>query len=269
MSIIIIVIIWYFVIGRNNPKIYDKVNSLKTKKKKRPLWVTAILIVVALSVLSSISPWLYVFTMLIAPFVIFFLIVKAIINAVFYKKDRNERVANEKDIKVSGKTLVKAVPKRRKIVEKFNNKYGLNLTDSQITLMVDSSYMSIMWEEEIIAMSEEYNSMYEWFKSDTSWLRAYLRVFNVQDVSSDFEEQKNICFNAFDQIFAETDYSLFTSRKELISHINNMYMTNFDEVTFMIAYRFLKDNGKAYDIGLGSNVMRNEDEAEKLARKYS
>ncbi len=178
-------------------------------------------------------------------------------------------MANEKDIKVSGKTLVKAVPKRRKIVEKFNNKYGLNLTDSQITLMVDSSYMSIMWEEEIIAMSEEYNSMYEWFKSDTAWLRAYLRVFNVQDVSSDFEEQKNICFNAFDQIFAETDYSLFTSRKELISHINNMYMTNFDEVTFMIAYRFLKDNGKAYDIGLGSNVMRNEDEAEKLARKYS
>ncbi len=45
--------------------------------------------------------------------------------------------------------------KRRKIVDKFNKRFELNLSDVEIDRIVDASYASIEWEVEIYAMTKE------------------------------------------------------------------------------------------------------------------
>lgn len=163
--------------------------------------------------------------------------------------------------------LTKSFPKRRKIVEKFNKKYGLNLRPEEIERIVDASYMSYSWEREICDMDDDYQIIAEWFTTDTSWLRAYLRVFSIQTVSSDFGMQKDICLSAFGQIFEEIDPANCASVEECIYKINNRYMTAFDETTFMIAYRFLQANG--YKVVLpGQNLVRNKSDIENLMDKY-
>jgi hypothetical protein len=50
--------------------------------------------------------------------------------------------------------------------------------------------------------------------------------------------------------------------------LNNRYLANFDDVTFMIAYRFLQAEGHHYDIG-NSTILKAEEQTDILARKYS
>lgn len=163
--------------------------------------------------------------------------------------------------------LPKAASKRRKIIEKFNKKYELYLTESQIQRIVDASYYSASWEKEIAAMAEEYASVYEWFQGDTAWLRAYLKAFRVQSISSDFEQQKQICFSEYDQVFGGVNFARAYSQEDAIAEINDRFFTGFDDISFMIAYRFLEANGRKYDLSR-KEVIRNEDEADALARKY-
>lgn len=163
--------------------------------------------------------------------------------------------------------LPKAASKRRKIIEKFNKKYELYLTESQIQRMVDASYYSSEWEKEIADMAKEYNSIYEWFQGDTAWLRAYLKVFHVQTVSSDFKQQKQICFSEFDQIFSGVDFASALSNEEVIMKMNDKFFTDFNEISFMIAYRFLEANGRKYNLAR-RNVVTNEDEIAELEKKY-
>lgn len=164
-------------------------------------------------------------------------------------------------------TLVKSASKRRKIIEKFNKKYELYLTESQIQRMVDASYYSPEWEKEIEDMDKEYASVYEWFQGNTAWLRAYLKTFKVQSVSSDFEQQKQICFSEFDQVFGGIDFSQAYSHEDAIREINDKFFTGFDDISFMIAYRFLEANGRKYNLG-HREVLRNESETDRLAKKY-
>lgn len=251
-------LIWYFVIARNNPKIFQKIG--KSLKK-------IVIGIVLLSMFSSVLPTLMGLFFAASPFILIGIFVKWLSNS---KKEKVYKEATSKErqqFNVEGKGLVKAVPKRYKIVEKFNKKWGLKLTDDQVKTIVDASYVSVLWEAEIMAMDKEYNSIYEWLKSDTAWLRAYLLVFNVQDVSSDFAQQREIVFQSFDQIFRETDFRAFPQKKYLLSNMNARYLTNFDDVTFMIAYRFLQSEGRDYDIGNGT-IIKNEDKIDTLARKY-
>lgn len=251
-------LIWYFVIGRNNPKIFEKIG--KNLKK-------IVIGMILLSMFSSVLPTLMGLFIAVSPFILIGIIVKGLSNSKKDKEYKKETRVERQQLNVEGKGLVKAVPKRYKIVEKFNKKWNLKLTDDQIKTIVDASYVSVLWEAEIMAMDKEYNSIYEWLKSDTAWLRAYLLTFNVQDVSSDFAQQREIVFQAFDQIFRETDFGAFPQKKYLLSNMNARYLTNFDDVTFMIAYRFLQSEGRDYDIGNGT-IVRNEDKIETLARKY-
>ncbi|MDD6572191.1 MAG: hypothetical protein PUF12_07410 [Thermoflexaceae bacterium] len=163
--------------------------------------------------------------------------------------------------------LPKAASKRRKIIEKFNKKYELYLTESQIQRMVDASYYSPEWEKEIADMDKEYASVYEWFQGNTAWLRAYLKAFKVQSISSDFEQQKQICFSEYDQVLGGVDMAHAYSQEEAVREINDKFFTGFDDISFMIAYRFLEANGRKYDLS-HKEVLRNESETDILARKY-
>lgn len=252
-------LIWYFAIGRNNPKIFKAIGKKLNK---------IIIFCIVASLFSAWAPMLLGLFFAASPFILLGIFLKWLSGSKKDKQYREETAQDRKQFNVEGKELVKAVPKRYKIVEKFNKKWNLYLTDEQIKTIVDASYVSVMWEAEIISMDKEYNSIYEWLKSDTAWLRAYLLAFNVQEVSSDFAQQREIAFQAFDQIFRETNFAAFPQKKYLLSHINSQYLTNFDDITFMTAYRFLQSEGRDYDIGNGT-IVKNEDKIDALARKYS
>lgn len=161
--------------------------------------------------------------------------------------------------------LTKAVPKRRKIIQKFNQKYDLYLTDEEINRIVDASYMSNCWEREILDMDQKYDTISQWYRGDSAWLRAYLHVFPVQNVTSDFESQRSICLDTFYQVFSEIDPGKYESVESCVREINHRFMTNFDDITFSVAHRFLADNGYKFELphfdvrGVKSDIDRLKD----------
>ena len=164
--------------------------------------------------------------------------------------------------------LPNAVDKRIRIIEKFNKKYDLNLTEGQVQTMVDASYVSTDWELFLHSMTQEYASVHQWFASKTDgWLRVYLRVFNTQTVSPDMQQQKQICLDSFRQIFQYTDLSTYNTPSWDIRDVNNKFMTNFDDTSFMLAYRFLEENGIHHTLG-SVKILDADEELEALKRKY-
>ncbi|MGN0514998.1 MAG: hypothetical protein ACI4GD_12035 [Lachnospiraceae bacterium] len=117
-------------------------------------------------------------------------------------------------------------------------------------------------------MNRTYNSESEWYNSETGWLRAYIKAFNIQNISSDFEYQKQVCLDNFDEIFSSTDIGSFYSVEECIRQINDRFLTNFDELSFMIAYRFLEKNGKKYMLPQ-TGIVKMTTEIDELEKKYS
>ena len=161
--------------------------------------------------------------------------------------------------------LTKAVPKRRKIIQKFNQKYDLYLTEEEINRIVDASYMSNCWEREILDMDQKYDTISQWYRGDSAWLRAYLHAFPVQNVTSDFESQRSICLDTFYQVFSEIDPGKYGSVESCVREINHRFMTNFDDITFSVAHRFLADNGYKFELphfdvrGVKSDIDRLKD----------
>ncbi len=282
MGILIIFLILYNIFGKSNPKVYGKVKNNFGK---------IFGIIIFLSIFSSTIPsGLYVtlavaiaLAMVCAPFFVIYKVLQALFGnnkSSHYKSYYDNKVAKgnsyvssqsqsrakqKMDSMVSG--LTKSVPKRKKIVKKFSDKYDLNLTEEEISLIVDSSYMSYFWEKEIFDMSQDYDVVVQWYKSDTAWLRAYLRVFPVQSVSSDYERQRQICVEIFDEIFNKVNPSSYGSVDECIDAINRRYMTSFDETTFMIAYRFLEDNGKKHELPR-TGIIGGGSELDRLMERY-
>ncbi len=263
MSIIAVCILWYILVGRNKPETYNKVRS--------KLWVVVV-VFAALTFFSAV-PLLSIIMGIFSPFLIFVFVVLALVRGNGRKQGASTSVGGQHFHTAEDK-FTKAVPKRTRIVSKFNKEYGLRLTNDQIKIIVDASYISPMWENEIRAMDKEYNTIYEWFAmdkahfdTDTAWLRGYLYSFNVQEVSSDFAAQKEIVLNACNQIFGSMDFKKYSTRKDMLWELNNRYLTRFDEITFMIAYRFLEREGYRYDIGT-NHVVKNEDETDRLKAKY-
>ena len=157
--------------------------------------------------------------------------------------------------------------KRRRIVEEFNEKYSLCLTPAQISSIVNASYMSEIWRNEIYAMSRKYTVVYEWFNDSMAWLRAYLYVFKVQDVISDINEQERICVYAFNEIFSYADSLGQMPLSMKIKYINDKYMTNFDDATYMIAYRFLEQRGIKHNES-NPDIVNKDAEVDELLKKY-
>jgi len=243
-------------------------------------WIIGIFLV---SLFSSFIPGLLVMSMVFSPVILPIILIILAVNKSKKKKtqadeykgsynQQNDASGSYYDYGSTPKRgganiLPKEASKRRKIIEKFNKKYELYLTESQIQRIVDASYYSYEWEREIADMNKEYNSVYEWFQGNTGWLRAYLKAFKVQSVCSDFNQQKQICFSEFDQVFREMDFASFYSQDDAIRSMNDKFFTDFNDLSFMIAYRFLEANGRKYNLTKKS-VVKNESETDILARKY-
>ncbi len=226
---------------------------------KKVITVIVILTVISmLPIISSIGSIALVFAW---PFLILWLLKR--VNKVERKKEETV----EQYVTRQPRGLDKSSKVRHKIVSRFNKMYELRLTDDQMDCIVDASYASLPWENEIAYMQQQYNSVAEWYSAPTGWLRAYLRVFYVQEVNCDFAFQRQICVDAYKQIFDETKFNSFYSLNEAIEFINNKYMVNFDTMSFMIAYRFLEANGFRYQLP-GTKIVRNEDDVDRLAKKY-
>ncbi|MCM1466727.1 MAG: hypothetical protein NC086_01165 [Alistipes sp.] len=273
---IVFMLIVYAVKGdRNNVFSGKQFNTLKK-------WILGIILV---SAFSSFIPGLLIASLALSPILMPIIVVAWIVSHNKKKQEeekqqrgggsRNQRndtsgsyygYSNAPTRPASG-ILPREASKRRKIIEKFNKKYELYLTESQIQRIVDASYYSPEWEREIADMNKEYNSVYEWFQGSTGWLRAYLKVFKVQSISSDFGQQRQICFSEFDQVFREVNFASFYSQDEAVRDMNDKFFTDFNDISFMIAYRFLEANGRKYDL-TSRNVVKNESETDILARKY-
>lgn len=255
--------------GRNNPKIYSKLHD------KFGLIVFLLFIFSGLSSFSSSFGVLLLVSLIIAvvgaPFwLIAWLISKSAKGKARQKQndyDYYTQHYSQSDAK-AGMTvtgLTKAVPKRRKIVQKFNQKYDLYLTEEEINRIVDASYMSNCWEREILDMDQKYDTVSQWYRGDSAWLRAYLHAFPVQNVTSDFESQRSICLDTFYQVFSEIDPGKYESVESCVREINHRFMTNFDDITFSVAHRFLADNGYKFELphfdvrGVKSDIDRLKD----------
>ena len=165
------------------------------------------------------------------------------------------------------KTLPQAAAKRKKIVEAFNEKYKLDLTAAQIQGIVNSTYMSEIWRKEVEAMNRKYETLYEWFQGYTKWLRVYMHVFHVQEITSDIRQQENICMYAFDEVFRYADLFPDLPLHEKIQHVNEKFYTSFDDVSFMIAYRFLESKGRHHELG-NMDLVREDEKLDQLLEKY-
>lgn len=169
--------------------------------------------------------------------------------------------------KVRSQLLPRTVGKRTRVLEAFNKKYALTLSDEEMKRIVDASYMSEGWKRELEAMTAKYETIYEWFNSSTSWLRVYIYVFQIQNISSDFVRQEGICMETFDEVMRYAESLQYMTLDERITRVNDRFFTSFDETSFMIAYRFMQRKGKTYDLNK-IDIVQNESEIERMAKKY-
>lgn len=264
MSLITLFIIWYFIFGKNNRRLG------RDSEEKIGFFIVAIMALVifsgALSMLGAAFSLVGIFLALLLPLGIPIIFLLALMR-MFGKKTPKASQYEVQSWKMQSLGLVKSASKRRKIVQKFSKKYGLNLTDTEVERIVEASYVSYDWANEVLAMSKDYESVSEWLAGDTSWLRAYMRAFSVQSISSDFMYQKNICLDSFSQVFHSLDTAGYANIDSCIEDINIKFLTSFDETSFMIAYRFLEANGRKYKLP-AFGLYRYESELDKLQRKY-
>ena len=193
-----------------------------------------------------------------------FILVRNLVKRIRKKKQRN--IGETKEELIPG--LPNSETERTRIVKNFNEKFQLTLTESEIQRIVGGSFQSEEWAKEIAGMNRTYSSESEWYNSETGWLRAYIKAFNIQNISSDFEYQKQVCLDNFDEIFSSTDIGSFYSVEECIRQINDRFLTNFNELSFMIAYRFLEKNGKKYILPQ-TGIVKMTTEIDELEKKYS
>lgn len=267
MNIIIILIILAVLAKKG------KLNELKNGSKAGKIVIILLAICFLWPFLLSMIPFLMLGGMGVAS-LLPFIVVIAILKKVLFNsgndketKKKEEKRGREEKRNSDNVSVPRNAAKRTKIVEAFNKKYELCLTESDIKRIVDASYMSPEWANEIGAMSKKYETISEWYNSDTSWLRAYLYAFKTQTISSDFRQQKQICLDSFGEIFdyvmGYRDYTL----EQRIEKANARFFTGFDEISFMIAFRFLEKNGRRYDFGK-TDIEENIDITEKLMSKY-
>ena len=265
MGLIIFIIIFYNLIAKNNPKMQEKTKS------RLPLFITLFILIEILrftgSAIASGVGYLLALGIVASPFI---LIAWAINKAQKAGQRNNSKEYNEikKEIKEDIK-LTESVPKRKKIVTKFNEKYDLCLTENQIDRIVEASYYSYSWLREIYDMDKTYKFASMWIEQTNDWLRTYLYVFPVMDISTDFARQEQIVEDTYYAIFKDIDPKSCYSVEDCIEKINNKYMTRFDEKTFMEAYRFLQKHHHNFKLpGADRSIIRNESEVDRLAEKY-
>lgn len=168
----------------------------------------------------------------------------------------------------ASKILPKPLTRRHRIVSGFNDKYDLSLTEAEINRIAEASYVSESWKREVEAMTVRYETEGQWFAGPTDWLRVYIYVFEIQNISSDFSLQEQICFETLDEVMAYACSIPDATIEERIQRINDRYFTRFNEMSFMIAYRFLQRKGRNYDLSRPDLVKNVDQELEETMKKY-
>lgn len=210
----------------------------------------------------------FIFGFFFVPVQIFIKIANAIRKSVggkdIYAED--DFTETSKKAKVE-ETLPAEQEDRARIIFKFNERYQLRLTDDNVRTIVNGTYYSSLWHTEVEAMRENYNSVVEWYRSGNSCLRLYMKVFNVMEISSDAQFQQNICIESFDKVFTYMVEQNYENVEESIRGINDHFMTNFDDITFMMVYRILQSYGRNYRMPIGSTIIV-DSELDEMKRKY-
>ena len=173
------------------------------------------------------------------------------------------------------KTMADGIPddkeKRILIIKRFCDKYGLNLSDRDIGIISDASYCSSIWAEEVMAMNKSYLDLGEWFcgNAKTIWLRVYLFVFPVKDITQDLDQLYSIAVERdFKNLANVINEKRYLSLDECIKSINNKYYLNFDKISFALFTYIMRQKGMKIvlaDVG----QVGFEDEMSALIRKYS
>ena len=176
---------------------------------------------------------------------------------------------DDKTYKGVSAILPKAVKKRANRIREFSEEFKLYLTQDQIDKMVNATYLSENWKREVESMNSKYYEIPSlWFQGPTRWLRAYLYAFTLQDVTSDWNQQERIAQSAFEAVFQYSDSLHDVSFDERIRLINDRFYTQFDDVTFMIAYNYLKELGLEHNID-SARPIYGQSKAEELEKKYA
>ena len=168
----------------------------------------------------------------------------------------------------ASKILPKPLGRRNKIISTFNERYDLSLTETEIHRIAEASYVSEAWKREVESMTTKYETEGQWFVGPTDWLRVYIYVFYNQNISSDFSLQEQICFETLDEVMAYACAIPDATIEERIQRINDRYFTRFNEMSFMIAYRFLQRKGRNYDLSRPDLVKNVDQELEEALKKY-
>jgi hypothetical protein len=271
-AIIFAAICWYVISGKDDPKVRRKVKgAMGTIPKLIAGFFLLIPATVAMVILAATIGGLFSAFGGLIPFIFIAAVISKIIKSGKKSAEREKNVEYQ-EIKRNvnqgeGYKLTRSTSKRVRIVSKFNKKFNLNLTDDQIERIMNASYVSYYWEKEIYDMTQDYSVQAQWLKADTDWLRAYLMAFPVMDIASDFSVQREIVKSSYFQIFKALQDKSFYSVDEMIKEVNNRFLVNFNEMTLMIAFKFLKENGYNFELPQ-IGVMRNESDVERLARQY-
>ena len=72
---------------------------------------------------------------------------------------------------------------------------------------------------------------------------------------------------AFDEVFRYADLFPDLPLHEKIQHVNEKFYTSFDDVSFMIAYRFLESKGRHHGLG-NMDLVREDEKLDQLLEKY-
>ena len=143
---------------------------------------------------------------------------------------------------------------REGVVRRFSDRYGLALSSDNIRTIVEASYYSKIWGEELRAFQKEYDNIGAWLTAneERTWLRVYLKAFNALDISPDNEEQYRIVVeNNYANLVKSIQEKEFANNDEVIRYINNKYYLSFDRNSFAV--------WKAYMIDLGYKLNNKND----------
>ena len=168
----------------------------------------------------------------------------------------------------ASRILPKPLVRRNRIITSFNQKYDLSLTTEEIRRIAEASYVSDSWKREVEAMTFRYETEGQWFAGSTDWLRVYIYAFQVQNISTDFSMQEQICFETLDEVIAYACEIPDATVEERVRRINDRYFTRFNEMSFMIAYRFLQRKGRSYKLSRPDLVKNVDQELEEVMKKY-
>ena len=142
--------------------------------------------------------------------------------------------------------LPESPKKREKIIKKFNKEYALNLTSHQIENIVNVTYASREWANELKMMERSYVSPYEWMMNGPYWLRIYMTAFPIMDIVPDYKLQEDVVIRAFDEVFTYGCGPGNLPLEVVVENINTKFLTKFDDVTFLRAVEYMKSKGKEY-----------------------